>query len=117
MEAISATDLANGAAKYLKRAEGGESFEVTSRGRAVARILPPVEKERPVPWKRSPSAGTPGSPVAADGRRHIRDFPCPARGHYRLSDDRRMWLEDHPPPNLKIVDRVLNTAFPQKRRY
>lgn len=119
MEQISATDLANKAANYLKRIKEGESFEVTNRGEVIAVLRPATElpKTRSVPWERSPSAGTAGSPVAADGRRHGRDFPCPPGKPFKLSEDGRMWLEDWPPLNLKTVDRVLAAAFPAKKRY
>jgi hypothetical protein len=70
---------------------------------------------RDVPWQRHASAGRAGSVVAADGRRHIRDFPCPPGAPYYLSDDRHLWLPDWPPPNLKVTDAILRTAFPQRR--
>lgn len=120
MSEISATDLAREAGKYVKLAEAGESFDISRHGEVVARLSPATvvpQVSRPVPWQRSPSAGTAGSPVAADGRRHGRDFPCPPGKPYKLSEDRRMWLEDWPPLNLKTVDRVLAAAFPAKKRY
>ena len=40
MERIGVRELRQNASKYLKRAEAGESIEVTDRGRPVARLVP-----------------------------------------------------------------------------
>lgn len=62
---------------------------------------------------RHAALGTVGSPVAADGRTHIRGFACPKPNHY-LTADRRMWcpLVDY---DLAKVGQLLNAAFGGKR--
>ena len=69
------------------------------------------------------SKGTPGSPMAADGRHHVREFPCPTpptggqhpknyvpSGHY-LSADARMWCPLQPPIDQIKAREVLDKAF------
>jgi len=43
-ETIGVRELRRDLSRYLRRVEQGESFEVTSRGRAVAVLGPPVEQ-------------------------------------------------------------------------
>jgi prevent-host-death family protein len=40
-------ELRNNVAAVLRAAEAGESFTVTVRGRAVARVVPPGDPQRP----------------------------------------------------------------------
>jgi prevent-host-death family protein len=40
MERIGIRELRQHASRWIRRAEGGESFEITDRGRPVARLLP-----------------------------------------------------------------------------
>ena len=40
METIAHRELRNNSAAVLRRAEAGESLEITNRGRAVARLVP-----------------------------------------------------------------------------
>ncbi|CAN5578123.1 type II toxin-antitoxin system Phd/YefM family antitoxin [soil metagenome] len=41
MERIGVRELRQNASKYLSRVTAGETFEVTDRGRPVARLVPP----------------------------------------------------------------------------
>ena len=71
---------------------------------------------------RNAARGIPGSAIAADGREHIRGFPCPSlwpngavdNTPYYLTADRRMWC---PIVNydLKAVGRILDSAFGTRR--
>jgi hypothetical protein len=67
---------------------------------------------------RTAARGIPGSPVAADGREHIRGFACPGldpkdnwHGDWYLSADRRMWCPDVDWDQKKVRD-LLEKAFP-----
>lgn len=42
MERIGIRELRQNASTYIERVEGGETIEVTNRGRVVARLVPPV---------------------------------------------------------------------------
>ena len=46
---VSARDLKGLLSEYLRRVAAGESVIVTSHGKAVARLLPPLPKSRPAP--------------------------------------------------------------------
>src|SRR5712691_9708767 len=63
------------------------------------------------PIDRAAARGIPGSPIAKDGRHHVRDFPCPAIGgpHY-LAADAKMWCPDWD-IDLKIAGQWLYRAF------
>jgi prevent-host-death family protein len=45
MERIGIRELRQHASRWVRRASAGESFEVTDRGRPVARLVPPAPKE------------------------------------------------------------------------
>ena len=45
MERIGIRELRQHASRWVRRAETGESFEVTDRGRPVARLVPPAPEE------------------------------------------------------------------------
>lgn len=45
MERIGIRELRQHASRWVRRAAAGESFEVTDRGRPVARLLPPTPLE------------------------------------------------------------------------
>ncbi|MGH2971845.1 MAG: type II toxin-antitoxin system Phd/YefM family antitoxin [Gaiellaceae bacterium] len=45
MERIGIRELRQHASRWVRRAASGESFEVTDRGRPVARLLPPAPLE------------------------------------------------------------------------
>ena len=45
MERIGIRELRQHASRWVRRAERGESFEVTDRGRPVARLIPPAPLE------------------------------------------------------------------------
>ena len=69
------------------------------------------------PVDRVAARGTPGSPKAADGRSHVRDFPCPRGGPYFLAADNRMWIPDWD-IDLRKAAKVLEAAFePWKGSY
>jgi prevent-host-death family protein len=53
MERIGVRELRQNASRYLKRVEAGESFEVSDRGRPVARIVPVA----PSGWQRLVAEG------------------------------------------------------------
>jgi prevent-host-death family protein len=44
MERIGIRELRQYASRWVRRAAAGESFEVTDRGRPVARLVPPASK-------------------------------------------------------------------------
>ena len=46
MDTIGVRELRQNASKYLARVAGGESLEVTDRGRPVARLVPVPDKPR-----------------------------------------------------------------------
>jgi hypothetical protein len=73
--------------------------------------------EHPLPGSRSPSAGMPGSAVAANGVRHrngmAQSKPCPDN-HSRLAADGRMWVPDVT-LDLRKVNDILSRAFPPHR--
>lgn len=66
-----------------------------------------------------PSKGTPGSPVAADGRRHDGGKPCPPLdgqlGWY-LTEDAHMWCPITGNIDQIAVERMLERAFPESYR-
>jgi prevent-host-death family protein len=45
MESIGIRELRQHASRWVRRAAAGESFEVTDRGRPVARLVPPAPLE------------------------------------------------------------------------
>jgi prevent-host-death family protein len=45
MERIGIRELRQHASRWVRRASAGESFEVTDRGRPVARLVPPAPNE------------------------------------------------------------------------
>ncbi len=53
MERIGIRELRQNASKYVRRVAGGESFEISDRGRSVARIVPIAARA----WERLVSEG------------------------------------------------------------
>jgi prevent-host-death family protein len=59
MERIGVRELRQNASKYLARVAGGESIEVTDRGRAVALLVPPAADR----WQAMIESGRVAAPV------------------------------------------------------
>ena len=46
MQQVNITEFRNHLSKYLTRTTAGETLEITSRGRVVARLAPPVDSTK-----------------------------------------------------------------------
>lgn len=66
--------------------------------------------------ERKARVGTPGSPIAKDGARHVRDFPCPDDQPRYLTQDGHMWLPLFPDLDLQKVGAILSAAYPSVKR-
>ena len=70
MERIGVRELRQNASKYLARVALGETIEVTDRGRAVARLIPPATDR----WTAMVESGRIASPV--DDAAVVDEAPC-----------------------------------------
>lgn len=80
METIGVRELRQHASRYLARVAGGETIEVTDRGRPVA-LLVPTHQDR---WQDLIASG---QIHAADGEGHVLDD---AAGDYAISGAQRL---------------------------
>ena len=71
MTRIGVRELRQNASRYLRRVQGGETIEVTDRGRPVARLVP---VERGSAFDRLVAEGR-----VSEARGSIRDLPPPLR--------------------------------------
>lgn len=94
---ISVRELKSRLSEYLRRAASGEELVVTSRGKEVARLLPPrarrraasteaelIDRFRRLPWVRPGSGRKPGLPKSlvriGKGEKTLADIVSEQRG-------------------------------------
>ena len=78
---IGVRELRQNASKYLKRVEAGETLEVTSRGRLVARLTPVLERA-----SARDRLIAEGKLIPARGRLADLGPPLPRTGHMSVSE-------------------------------